>query len=90
MALSLNHRGIRRFLRCRHRRSLAVLRWAFSIRRGRGGRLVQSLSCVVIAVAAISIARRDAWWQLDYARRGVSFTMANELHVPAGVAIRLA
>jgi len=92
--------------------SLAVLRWAFSIRRGRGRRLLQTLSCVVIVVAAISIAsdlrarrivwnarssdlevrivRRDAWWQLDYSNRGVSFTTANELHVPAGAALRLA
>ena len=37
----------------------------------------------------IRIIRRGDWWQLDYARPGVSFATANELHVPAGVAVAL-
>jgi cytochrome c oxidase subunit II len=37
----------------------------------------------------IQIVRRGAWWQLDYSRQGVSFTTANEIHVPAGVRLTL-
>jgi cytochrome c oxidase subunit II len=38
----------------------------------------------------IQIVRHGAWWQLDYSGKGVSFTTANELHVPAGVRLTLA
>lgn len=31
----------------------------------------------------IRIIKRPTWWQLEYARRGVAFTTANELHIPA-------
>lgn len=86
--------------------SLAVMRWAFSLRRGRGKRAVQVLSCAALIAAVISTAvdlramqvarsarssdldvriiQRGDWWQLVYARDGVAFTTANELHVPAG------
>lgn len=37
----------------------------------------------------IDVVRRGDWWQLDYARDGVAFTTANELHVPAGTAVTL-
>ena len=92
--------------------SLSVLRWAISIRRGRGRRMMQLLSCAVIAAGATStvadvqlirlahsaepsdldvrIIREGDWWRLDYVRKGVSFTTANELHVPAGVRFTMA
>jgi len=35
----------------------------------------------------IRIEHRDGWWRLDYQRNGVSFTTANEMHVPAGTAV---
>lgn len=38
----------------------------------------------------IRIIRQHDWWQLDYSRPGVSFTTANELHVPAGARVALA
>lgn len=47
---------------------------------------VRSIADVVQAPDAdvrIRIIRRPTWWQLEYARRGVVFTTANELHVPA-------
>jgi cytochrome c oxidase subunit 2 len=37
----------------------------------------------------IRIIRRPSWWQLDYARHGVAFTTANELHIPARERVRL-
>jgi cytochrome c oxidase subunit 2 len=92
--------------------SAGVLRWAFSMRTRRAGKLIAITSCVaIVAGAASAIAdlhalhlgrtarssnvairmmRHGDWWQLDYSRRGVSFTTANELHVPAGAAVRLA
>ena len=91
--------------------SLAVMRWAFSLRRGSGKTAVQVLSCAALIAAVISTAfdlramqvargarssdldvrviRRGDWWQLVYARDGVSFTTANELHVPAGEQVAL-
>jgi cytochrome c oxidase subunit 2 len=47
---------------------------------------VRSIAEIVRAPDAdvrIRIIRRPTWWQLEYARRGVVFTTANELHVPA-------
>jgi cytochrome c oxidase subunit 2 len=38
---------------------------------------------------AIRIIPRGDWWQLEYARDGVSFVTANELHVPTGTAVSL-
>ena len=38
----------------------------------------------------IRIIRKEDWWRLDYSRTGVSFTTANELHVPAGVRVTMA
>jgi cytochrome c oxidase subunit 2 len=38
---------------------------------------------------SIRIVRQQDWWQLRYARGGVAFTTANELHVPAGTAVSL-
>jgi cytochrome c oxidase subunit 2 len=37
----------------------------------------------------IRIVRHPTWWQLDYARRGITFTTANELHIPAHERVRL-
>lgn len=37
----------------------------------------------------IRVIRRPSWWQLDYARRGIAFTTANELHIPAHERVRL-
>jgi len=37
----------------------------------------------------VRIVRQDDWWQLEYARDGMSVTTANELHVPAGTAVSL-
>ena len=34
------------------------------------------------AGVAIRIIKRPTWWELEYARRGVAFTTANELHIP--------
>ncbi|HEY2092301.1 MAG TPA: c-type cytochrome [Thermoanaerobaculia bacterium] len=53
---------------------------------------VRSIAGVVRAPDAdvqIRIIRRPTWWQLDYARRGVAFTTANELHIPAHERVRL-
>ena len=38
---------------------------------------------------AIRIVRQEDWWQLEYARDGISVTTANELHVPLGTAVSL-
>lgn len=35
------------------------------------------------ADVSIRIIKRPTWWQLEYARGGVAFTTANELHIPA-------
>ncbi len=37
----------------------------------------------------IRIIRRGDWWQLNYSRSGVSFTTANELHLPAHTRFKL-
>jgi len=37
----------------------------------------------------IDVIRRDDWWQIDYSTPLQSFTTANELHLPAGAAVRL-
>lgn len=37
----------------------------------------------------IRVVRQGDWWQLEYARPGLAVTTANELHVPAGQAVRV-
>lgn len=54
---------------------------------------VRSIAGVVRAPDAgvqIRIIRRPTWWQIEYARHGVAFTTANELHIPARARVRLA
>ncbi|HEY2323984.1 MAG TPA: c-type cytochrome [Thermoanaerobaculia bacterium] len=46
---------------------------------------VRSIAGVVrapVADVSIRIIKRPTWWQLEYARGGVAFTTANELHIP--------
>ena len=35
-----------------------------------------------VSDVSIRIIKRPTWWQLEYARGGVAFTTANELHIP--------
>lgn len=81
-----------------------VLAWsvALVVRRGRVAVLsliVIAVAIVSVAMDAHSIATRSrvtidirdrgSWWELRYARDGVAFTTANEMHVPAGTAVRI-